>query len=148
VTEIARTGVSREGYLSIDACYVENRGTRKFLVSCLVVFTRYPARRSSITLAPMRVQANRGDLLRGTSVISWSGTKIAAHHRLEVSGRDKAVLRLRLTDDAPRSSKDPFSRFDETFDARRRAGARPARPRLRRRALGLWCSSIPAIIMR
>jgi hypothetical protein len=49
-----------------------------------------------------------------------SGTKVAAYHRLEVKPGDKAVLRFRLTDTAPRSSKDPFSRFDETFEARLR----------------------------
>ncbi len=48
------------------------------------------------------------------------GTKVAAHHRLEVKAGEQAVLRLRLTDTAPRSSKDPFSRFDETFEARLR----------------------------
>ncbi|HXV59470.1 MAG TPA: glucosidase [Vicinamibacteria bacterium] len=48
-----------------------------------------------------------------------SGTKVAAHHRLEVKAGGQAVLRLRLSDVPPTSSKDPFSRFDETFDARR-----------------------------
>jgi hypothetical protein len=48
-----------------------------------------------------------------------NGTKVAAHHRLEVKAGGQAVLRLRLTDIAPKSSKDPFSRFDETVEARK-----------------------------
>ena len=48
-----------------------------------------------------------------------TGTKVAAHHTLEVEAGGKAVLRLRLTDSAPGASKDVFAGFDETFEARR-----------------------------
>jgi Mannosylglycerate hydrolase MGH1-like glycoside hydrolase domain len=49
-----------------------------------------------------------------------SGTKAAAHHRIEVGAKKETVLRLRLTDAAPSRGKDPFAGFDETVDARRR----------------------------
>jgi hypothetical protein len=47
------------------------------------------------------------------------GTKVAAHHRLEVKAGKTTMLRLRLTDSAPGPSKDPFAGFDEAFEARR-----------------------------
>jgi hypothetical protein len=47
------------------------------------------------------------------------GTKVAAHHVLEVAGRGTAVLRLRLTDRGPQAAKDPFAGFEETIEARR-----------------------------
>ncbi|HET9316388.1 MAG TPA: glucosidase, partial [Vicinamibacteria bacterium] len=47
------------------------------------------------------------------------GTKVAAHHVVEVAGGQSAVLRLRLTDTAPSLAKDPFAGFDETFETRR-----------------------------
>jgi hypothetical protein len=49
-----------------------------------------------------------------------AGTKVATHHVLEVQGRHASVLRLRLTDTAPHASRDAFSGFEETFEARRR----------------------------
>jgi hypothetical protein len=55
---------------------------------------------------------------RREAVKEEGGTKVAAHHRLEVAAGGSAVLRLRLTDTAPRPSKDPFAGFDETFEAR------------------------------
>jgi hypothetical protein len=49
-----------------------------------------------------------------------AGTKVAAHHRLEVKAGGAATLRLRLTDAAPDSSKDAFAGYDAIMDARRR----------------------------
>ena len=49
-----------------------------------------------------------------------TGTKVAAHHTLEVEAGGTAVLRLRMTDVAPEPSKDPFAGFDETLEERRR----------------------------
>jgi hypothetical protein len=48
-----------------------------------------------------------------------AGTKVAAHHRVEVKAGKTATLRLRLTDAAPGPSKDPFAGFDEEFEDRR-----------------------------
>jgi hypothetical protein len=47
------------------------------------------------------------------------GTKVASHHELKVEAGGTAVLRLRLTDYAPRAAKDPFAGFDKIFDERR-----------------------------
>jgi mannosylglycerate hydrolase MGH1-like protein len=49
-----------------------------------------------------------------------AGTKVAAHHVLEVPSRHASVLRLRLTDEAPHPTRDAFSGFDGTLEARRR----------------------------
>jgi hypothetical protein len=48
-----------------------------------------------------------------------TGTKVAAHHILEVEAGGRAVLHLRLTDVAPGTSTDPFDGFDEACEARR-----------------------------
>jgi hypothetical protein len=48
-----------------------------------------------------------------------AGTKAAAMYRLEVPAQGTAVLRLRLTDDAPDEAADPFAGFDRTVEARR-----------------------------
>jgi mannosylglycerate hydrolase MGH1-like protein len=48
-----------------------------------------------------------------------TGTKAAAHHRLNVAPGESAVIRLRLTDQAPEAGRDPFADFGRTFDARR-----------------------------
>jgi hypothetical protein len=48
------------------------------------------------------------------------GTKVAAHHRVEVPGGKEAILRLRLTDAAPGRGKDAFADFDAVFESRRR----------------------------
>src|SRR6185503_6460176 len=50
--------------------------------------------------------------------LTGPGTKVAAHHLLDVKGDQAAVLRLRLSDRAPQASEDPFARFDQTFEAR------------------------------
>jgi len=80
------------------------------------------------------------------------GTKVAAHHILEVKARGTAVLRLRLTDRAPSPTKDPFADFEPTIEARRRetdefyrgitpAGATEDEARVMRQALaGMLCS--------
>jgi hypothetical protein len=47
-----------------------------------------------------------------------TGTKAAALYRLEVPAQGTAVLRLRLTDDAPGELADPFAGFDRTVEAR------------------------------
>ena len=49
-----------------------------------------------------------------------SGTKVAAHHMLEVGAGGTAVLRLRLTNRAPGDSKNTFAGFGKTFDQRRK----------------------------
>jgi hypothetical protein len=49
-----------------------------------------------------------------------AGTKVAAHHLVEVKAGKEVVLRLRLADVAPRAAKDPFAGFAETFQARQR----------------------------
>ncbi len=43
------------------------------------------------------------------------GTKVAAHHTLQIKAGGTAVLRLRLVDTAPGKLKDPFSDFDGVF---------------------------------
>ncbi len=48
-----------------------------------------------------------------------TGTKVAAHHALQIASGGKTVLRLRLTDSAPGASKDVFAGFEETFESRR-----------------------------
>jgi hypothetical protein len=48
-----------------------------------------------------------------------TGTKAAALYRLEVPAQGTAVLRLRLTDDAPGELAEPFATFDRTVEARR-----------------------------
>jgi hypothetical protein len=48
-----------------------------------------------------------------------TGTKVAAHHRLNVEAGGTAELRLRLTDSASGRAKDPFAGFNETFEERR-----------------------------
>jgi hypothetical protein len=47
------------------------------------------------------------------------GTKAAAHYELRVDADGKAVLRLRLTDTDPRSSKNLFTGFDTLFEKRK-----------------------------
>ncbi len=47
------------------------------------------------------------------------GTKVAAHHELQVDARGTAILRLRLTD-LPPGRSNPFATFDRTFAERRR----------------------------
>jgi hypothetical protein len=46
------------------------------------------------------------------------GTKVAAHHVVEVAAGEATVLRLRLTDAAPGTATHPFARFDETIETR------------------------------
>jgi len=46
---------------------------------------------------------------------SKSGTKAAAHHRLEVEAGGSEVVRLRLS---PKPPADPFDKFDQIFEAR------------------------------
>ena len=48
-----------------------------------------------------------------------TGTKVAAHHTLNVKAGGASVIRLRLTDYAPGDSKDPFAGFEKTFAERR-----------------------------
>jgi hypothetical protein len=71
-----------------------------------------------------RVKDGIGDYLlhgRADAVsLTGPGTKVAAHHLLDVPGGGAAVLRLRLTDRAPFPFEDPFARFEATFDARQR----------------------------
>jgi hypothetical protein len=49
-----------------------------------------------------------------------TGTKAAAHYRVEVPPGGAVRLRLRLTDAPPDSAADPFGRFDATFETRLR----------------------------
>ena len=46
------------------------------------------------------------------------GTKAAAHHRLNVPAGETVVLRLRLTDVAPKGTHNPFGDFDAIFNQR------------------------------
>jgi hypothetical protein len=48
-----------------------------------------------------------------------TGTKVAAHHTIQVEPGGTVVLRLRLTDYAPGDSKDRFAGFDRAFEERR-----------------------------
>jgi hypothetical protein len=57
---------------------------------------------------------------RAEAVNPKEGTKVAAHHTIEVEAGAEAVVRLRLTDVAPSGSADPFAGFDKTFEARLR----------------------------
>jgi hypothetical protein len=47
------------------------------------------------------------------------GTKAAVHYRLDIKPGQSAVMRLRLSD-VPPAKSDPFAKFDQTFDARRK----------------------------
>ena len=71
-----------------------------------------------------RVKDGIGDYLlhgRADAVsLTGPGTKVAAHHLLDVPGGGAAVLRFRLTDRAPFPFEDPLARFEETFEARQR----------------------------
>jgi hypothetical protein len=57
---------------------------------------------------------------QGGAVNDAAGTKVASHHLLEVEAGTTAVLRLRLTDEAPSRTKDAFAGFDQTFGERER----------------------------
>ena len=49
-----------------------------------------------------------------------TGTKVAAHYRLQVAAGQSATISLRLTLQSPKSIGDPFKDFDAVLDARRR----------------------------
>ncbi len=89
--------------------------------------------RTRPTTSASSARANAGpyvkDGINDYVVHGTSGGGEPARHRHQGGGAPSpraskrggsAVLRLRLTDAAPRSSKDPFAGFDETFEARRR----------------------------
>jgi hypothetical protein len=50
---------------------------------------------------------------------SGEGTKVAAHHRLDVEPGASGVVRLRLTDSVASPTRDPFVGFAGVFEARR-----------------------------
>jgi len=48
-----------------------------------------------------------------------TGTKVAAHYRLEVQPGKSMVLKLRLTDAGPKALREPFGQFDAMVESRR-----------------------------
>jgi hypothetical protein len=48
-----------------------------------------------------------------------TGTKTAAHHRINVGAGETATIRLRLCDSAPAAVGDPFKSFDQIMELRR-----------------------------